>query len=124
MHVFTAVIVPGGVDTAQSRANDVLRIAARRHGADYWSIGRGWFDERFAEVGLSAALGTGVLPLYQLPQPIPGRLNPAALVTPDARWHWRPLDNEPAFERWPTRLQRHLDRHRADHCYVAADVHF
>lgn len=105
MKVFTLVVVetedPEG---AQREAHRVLGIASTRRGADYWSIQP--LQPRLDEAGLSFAGDTGVIPLERLPRPVPQRLDPAAIVTPNAYWHWRPLPEDPRFASWSIRRER------------------
>lgn len=58
-----------------------------------------------------------------LPSPLPDAIVPAALVTPDAMWQWRPTDWEQGDPRWTDRVTSYLERHRGGHCVVVADCH-
>lgn len=104
-----------------AEAERLLAIAARRHGADYWAVGP--LKPRLSKAGLGKAAETGVIPLAEMPTPIPGLLDPAAVVTPNARWHWRPLEYDPARARWPARLEGMLGPRTVGRFAVTADVH-
>jgi hypothetical protein len=123
VHVYTLVIARCDPAAAHDCADLLLTRAVLPRGADYWTVGRGWFEERFTAAGLPDACATGVARVNELPRPLPAPLDPALLVTPDGRAHWRPMQN--ARRRlWARGLERALDRHREGHCVIAADVHF
>lgn len=122
MKVFTLVIVEAQDPLpAQREAHRLLGFAALRHGADYWSVGP--LQPRLNEAGLAFAGATGVIPLSRLPRPVPARLDPAAIVTTNGWWHWRPLQDDPRFARWPARRERLIGRD-PDRAVVTALAHF
>jgi hypothetical protein len=123
VHVYTLVIARCDPSAAHDCAHVLLTRAVLPQGADYWTVGRAWFEERFAAAGLPGACETGVARVTDLPRPLPAPLDPALLVTPDGRAHWRPMQDG-SRRLWARGLQRALDRHRQGHCVIAADVHF
>lgn len=59
-----------------------------------------------------------------LPRPLDEGMIPAALVTPDGRWQWRPVSwMAEDDQRWQRRVNRTVDRYRGRHCVVVADCH-
>ena len=60
----------------------------------------------------------------ELPSPVPETVIPAALITPDGRWRFRPVGwgrDDPRWSRW---VNERIDRYRGGHCVVVADCHF
>lgn len=62
------------------------------------------------------------LPAYELPDPLPDRLNPPGVLTADAPYLWRPLQpsRRPA---WDKRLARLIDGYRYGYTAVILDAH-
>jgi hypothetical protein len=123
MHVYTLVLVEAeNPDAAVRAAHRVLPAAALRHGADYWTIGA--LQPRLHDAGFLAGADTGAIPLQAVPDPLPPILDPAAVVTANGRWNWRPLDDEPGYDRWPKRLEQMIGPRVPGRWAVMADVHF
>ncbi len=58
-----------------------------------------------------------------LPTPLDAAMIPAALVTPEGRWRWRPAAWEQGDPRWSKWINQTIDRYRGGHCVVVADCH-
>lgn len=70
-----------------------------------------------------AALADLICLTSKLPSPLPERLIPAALVTPDGRWRCHPSRWRQGDPRWSRWINATVDRYRGGHCVVVADCH-
>ena len=61
--------------------------------------------------------------ISSLPRPLDESMLPAALVTPEGRWRWRPVKWEQGDPRWSRWVNRTVNRYRGGHCVVVADCH-
>ena len=122
MHVYTAVIVRGPRTTAYGRASRLLGRAAPRY-FDHHGVGA-TFEGRLVALGLVPADDpwTEAVSVSRLPSPVPEGLVPGALVTPRAAWIWSPLEDGHE-DRWASRVNALIDRHRGGHTLVVCDAH-
>lgn len=122
MHVLTLVICPGDRSSAYEQAGELYGRAANQ-GFDYWYPG-GRFSGRLADLGLlpEGDEWPDAIESHRLPSPLPAALVPPALITPRGAFLWRPLDEREA-EAWAHRVNRLVDKYRADHTVVLMDGH-